>query len=119
MAAYADNCGSLTLLDCSDNSCGDDPSLQFPITCGATYVIRLGGNGDTAGSGTIFTSCLGDCSPPCPWDLDNNGTVDTVDFLQLLGAWGPNPGNPADINGDGTVDTVDFLDLLAHWGPCP
>jgi hypothetical protein len=56
---------------------------------------------------------------PCPWDLDGNGTVDTVDFLDLLGAWGPNPGNPADINGDGTVDTVDFLDLLAHWGACP
>jgi hypothetical protein len=56
---------------------------------------------------------------PCPWDTDGSGEVDTVDFLALLGAWGPNPGNPADINGDGTVDTVDFLDLLAHWGPCP
>ncbi len=119
MAAYVDNCGSLTLIDCSDNSCGDDPSLQFPISCGNTYVIRLGANGDTAGSGTIFTSCLGDCAPPCPWDLDGNGSVDTVDFLDLLGAWGPNPGHPADFNSDGVVDTVDFLELLANWGPCP
>jgi hypothetical protein len=118
-AAYTSTCGTLTLVACSDNSCGDDPSLQFPITCGETYVIRLGSNGDVSGSGTIFTSCIGDCSPPCPWDLDGNGTVDTVDFLDLLSSWGPNPGDPADFNGDGVVDTVDFLDLLSHWGPGP
>ena len=26
---------------------------------------------------------------PCPADIDNSGTVDVVDFLLLLGAWGP------------------------------
>jgi hypothetical protein len=26
---------------------------------------------------------------------------------------------PADINGDGTVDVLDLLDLLDAWGPCP
>ena len=30
---------------------------------------------------------------PCPADVDNSGAVDVVDFLQLLGSWGPCP-NP-------------------------
>ena len=41
-----------------------------------------------------------------------------IDFLALLGAWGPNPGHPADIDGNGTVGIEDFLALLACWGPC-
>ncbi len=54
----------------------------------------------------------------CP-DLYGDGTVGAVEFLALLGAWGPNPGHPADLNGDGDVDILDFLDLLGNWGPCP
>ncbi len=55
----------------------------------------------------------------CPWDLNGDGQVDTVDFLALLGAWGPNPGDPADFDCDNVVATTDFLALLEHWGPCP
>ncbi len=57
--------------------------------------------------------------PSCPGDVDGSGAVDTVDFLALLAAWGPNPGHPANLNGDDVVDTIDFLALLANWGPCP
>ncbi len=53
---------------------------------------------------------------PCPADLSGNGTVDTVDFLALLQAWG---GPGGDLNCDGTTNTVDFLALLQSWGPCP
>ena len=56
---------------------------------------------------------------PCPADIDGDSAVGINDFLELLAAWGPNPGHPADINGDGTVGINDFLDLLAAWGPCP
>jgi len=42
----------------------------------------------------------------CPWDLDRDGEVGIVDFLDLLGNWN----NPYGI--------VDFLDLLAAWGSC-
>jgi hypothetical protein len=28
-------------------------------------------------------------APECPADIDNSGQVDVVDFLLLLGAWGP------------------------------
>ena len=55
----------------------------------------------------------------CPVDIDGDGTVGINDFLNLLAAWGPNPGHPAGIDGDGTVGINDFLDLLAAWGPCP
>ncbi len=62
------------------------------------------------------------CPPPpapCPWDLDCDGIVGINDFLDLLAAWGPNPGHPADFDGDGIVGITDFLALLANWGPCP
>jgi hypothetical protein len=55
---------------------------------------------------------------PCAADLDGDGTVGITDFLDLLAAWGPNPGHPADFDGDGMVGINDFLELLANWGPC-
>ncbi|MHC4219429.1 MAG: FG-GAP repeat protein [Planctomycetota bacterium] len=55
----------------------------------------------------------------CPWDLDGSGDVGVTDFLQMLAAWGANPGHPADFDGSGEVAVNDFLTLLANWGPCP
>ena len=56
----------------------------------------------------------------CPWDITgNDGDVGIEDFLDLLAAWGPNPGHPADFDGDDFVGITDFLELLANWGPCP
>lgn len=54
--------------------------------------------------------------PPCPWDLDESGTVGTSDLLDLLAQWGTN--GSADFDGNGTVGTADLLALLANWGPC-
>jgi hypothetical protein len=60
------------------------------------------------------------CSASCTWDISgNDGEVGINDFLDLLAAWGPNPGHPADFDGDNTVGINDFLELLANWGPCP
>jgi hypothetical protein len=56
------------------------------------------------------------CTPPCPADLNGDGTVNVEDFLWLLGAWG---GPEGDVDGDGTTNVNDFLELLARWGPCP
>lgn len=50
-------------------------------------------------------------------DIDNNGTVNTLDFLLFLSAFGvPCTTCPADFNLDGSVNTVDFLSLLAVFG---
>jgi len=55
----------------------------------------------------------------CPGNLDGDDEVGINDFLDLLAAWGPNPGHPADLDGDDVVGINDFLMLLANWGPCP
>ncbi len=59
------------------------------------------------------------CSSTCPWDTTGDGEVGINDFLDLLGAWGPNPGHPSDFDDDGIVGITDFLELLGNWGPCP
>lgn len=51
-----------------------------------------------------------------PGDLDGNGTVDVLDMLALLGAWGACDGCPADLNDDGLVNVADLLILLGNWG---
>ncbi len=56
---------------------------------------------------------------PCPGDIDGDGSVGINDVLELLAAWGPNPGHPADLDGDGAVEFDDFVLLLEDWGPCP
>lgn len=52
-------------------------------------------------------------------DFDNNGTVDTLDFLAFLNAF--SAGDPiADANHDGTVNTLDFLFFLNAFNiGCP
>ena len=65
-------------------------------------------------------------TPPfAPADIDQNGTVDTIDLVIVLTSWGQCNGCPADINGDGAVNTLDLLAVILNWsvgsgGPdCP
>ncbi len=67
----------------------------------------------------VTTPVLGPAGPACPWDLDGDGQVGITDFLDLLKAWGSNPGGPPDFDANGTVDVQDFLELLQRWGECP
>jgi hypothetical protein len=55
---------------------------------------------------------------PSVGDLDGSGTIGILDFLMLLGFWGPCPDTccPADLDEDGTVGVTDFLIQLANWG---
>ncbi|MCH8822786.1 MAG: hypothetical protein IH984_04685 [Planctomycetes bacterium] len=55
--------------------------------------------------------------PPCPWDIDNSGSVGVGDLLMMFAQWGT--AGPADFNADGIVNTSDLLILLANWGACP
>ena len=78
---------------------------------GLEPILRLG---HPPGTWPPFISCdvfLG--------DLDADGIVGIVDFLDLLAQWGTDPGGPPDFDGDGDVGINDFLELLANWGPCP
>ena len=74
-------------------------------------------------NGAGYLTCYDDLSlmpagDPCPADVNGDGTVDVLDLLAVLAAWGA-PGGPEDINGDGVVDVQDLLQLLSAWGPCP
>ncbi|MCH8825085.1 MAG: hypothetical protein IH984_16445, partial [Planctomycetes bacterium] len=55
--------------------------------------------------------------PPCPWDMDNSGSVGVGDLLMMFAQWGS--AGSADFNADGIVNTSDLLILFANWGPCP
>ncbi len=60
-----------------------------------------------------------DPQPDCPAHLNGDGNVGITDLLELLAAWGTDPGGPPDFDGDGNVGITDLLELLANWGPCP
>lgn len=57
-------------------------------------------------------------------DINDDGSVDVLDLLELIAAWGncdmPPPGEGGDdcvpdLNGDGNVDIEDLLELIAQW----
>ncbi len=58
---------------------------------------------------------------PDPGDVDGDGNVGILDFLALLGSWGPcpppcPPSCPADFDDDCQVGITDLLILLGNWG---
>jgi predicted outer membrane repeat protein len=57
-------------------------------------------------------------SPPCPADVNGDGSVNVFDLLQLLSAWGDCPDCPEDLNDDDVVNVFDLLMLLGEWGDC-
>ncbi len=77
-------------------------------------------NDELLGGGAFASRYLAtvSCGSGCAEDLDGDGMVGIVDFLELLSLWGTDPGGPPDFDGDGDVGIVDFLTLLAAWGPC-
>ncbi|MCH8822721.1 MAG: hypothetical protein IH984_04355 [Planctomycetes bacterium] len=54
-----------------------------------------------------------------PADLNQDGSVSTIDLLILFSLWGPCPNEPedcpGDLDGDQTVGTSDLLILFAAW----
>lgn len=65
---------------------------------------------------TVYVDAFGTA---CNGDTNGDGSVDVVDILNLLAAWGNCNGDcPGDLNGDGLVDVIDLLAMLGEWGPC-
>jgi subtilisin family serine protease len=71
---------------------------------------------DELGAGRLDAAAAVALNPPAPiiGDLNNDGVVDVLDLLILLGEWGLTH-TSADLSGDGTVDVVDLLIILAAW----
>lgn len=54
--------------------------------------------------------------PSCAGDLDENGTVDVDDLLQVLAVF--DTSSQGDCDGDKDTDVDDLLLLISAWGPC-
>lgn len=69
------------------------------------------------GVGRLNTFAAVSMGPVAPslGDLNNDGVVNGLDLLILLGDWGKTH-TSADLNGDATVDGLDLLILLGNWG---
>jgi hypothetical protein len=52
-------------------------------------------------------------APPCPADLDGDGSIGGGDLAVLLAGWG---GSSPDLDGDGVVGGSDLAVLLSSWG---
>ena len=74
-------------------------------------VAALGGP-DAAG---IF---LGPETPPCPEDVNGDGTIGVDDILQIIAEWGDCPGCLGDVDGNDVVDVNDLLAVISAWGDC-
>ena len=59
-------------------------------------------------------------SDPIPGDINGDGTVGILDYLEMVDMWGPcplpcPPSCPADLNGDCLVNITDFIMLVDYW----
>ena len=106
---------STPLLACNDDSVGcaaGTSRVNFPVSAGATYWVRVGG-ATGGGSGSLFVTC----TQTCTGDFNGDNAVDGNDLGTLLAAWG-SAGGPTDLNSDGVTDGNDLGLLLANWGGC-
>jgi hypothetical protein len=92
------------------------------VPIGSASYVRITNPGDPETTPAVEIDAFSDVSPDGrPADIDNDGAVGVLDFLELLAGWGTCPVAPAccraDVNGDNQVSVADFLLLLGAWGP--
>ena len=80
-----------------------------------TNTIAFRSNTAVGSTQTVVNSYI---PPPCPGDLNDDGTINVADLLIIMESWGPGNGD-GDINGDGNVNVADLLILMSAWGVCP
>ena len=124
LAVYGANCptGSGEVIVCNNDFCGQQSEVTFAVTENTFYRIRSGGHFGAQGNGTMTITCTPDVLP-CPEDINEDGTVNVLDLIDLLLCFGQPaiPGCEAeDINEDGTVNVLDLIALLLAFGSaCP
>ena len=74
--------------------------------------LGLGSNNPTVTYSATVRATEPDTS--CLPDWDDNGTVNTIDFIAYLTDWAAND-PAADLHDDGTVNTLDFIVFLNAW----
>jgi hypothetical protein len=110
----------------SNNATGG-PGVSDTTFCG-NHIGQIKGGWINQGGNLISTFCL--ANPPitcdtgwpfqsqlCPGDVVASGTVDVLDLVALIVAWGTTD-LFADLNRNGTVDVGDLAILIVNWGEC-
>jgi len=113
-----DNSEIIELYDGSGGGAGVDLAT---VGVASICCVRITNPGDPARTTNIEIDAFSDVAPVfAAADLDMDGVVGIVDFLLLLGAWGPCPDPPAtcpaDLDVSGDVGITDMLTLLGAWG---
>jgi hypothetical protein len=91
-------------------------------TCGSAFHVEDGLSYGQIGAALVdvIAAQLAPYCPhcDCPGDMDCNGTVNVLDLVDLILAWGS--ADPfADIDRTQEVDVADLLLLIQAWGDCP
>ncbi|MDA1008771.1 MAG: dockerin type I domain-containing protein [Planctomycetota bacterium] len=120
LAVYPTTCptASTQSIACDDDTTGcsgGSTSVTWNVTVGTQYLVRLGGKTSMASGFATLTVTGVPAAPPCPEDLNGDGTVDGADLALMLNYWGSAAG---DVNGSGTTDGTDLGILLSGWGAC-
>jgi len=121
LAAYPSGAcpgGPDTAFACSDDSCGLQSNITFPVVTGGTYLIRVGGFLTSVGAGELTLSCVNDST--CAPDFNNDGTLNPDDLADYIGSYfSVPPGLGSDFNNDGTTDPDDLADYIgAYFAGC-
>lgn len=94
----------------SGGAAGDWFGWNVSLSQGTAAIAALRPNGDGPSSAYMFDLRCADCRI----DINNDGSVDTRDFLAFLNAW--SSGDPlADWNSDGVINSLDFIAYLNDW----
>lgn len=110
-------------LACDDSGVGD---VTFGVSAGQRYLVRVGGLGQAAGTGSLVLTCLGPSGLPCPWtgsgcfaDYDGNDTIDGDDIIAFILDLERGAGC-ADADGSGSADEQDLPVFFEAWdaGSC-
>ncbi len=86
------------------------PAASIPPSTGG------GGGGSSSSGGGGGGSAPANVIPVGKSDVNKDGRVDVLDFVNLMAHWGAiGSNNDSDFNNDGRVDILDFVILMANW----
>ncbi len=124
---------TVSVYDKNENLIGTAADISAPHNQGGTFLGILATGGNSIGRVNLYDTSIPPgrrvegvyelavyVSGPCPWDLNDDGSVGVPDLLILLGFWGPcQKVCFGDFDDSGDVGVKDLLFLLGNWGPCP
>ena len=94
MQVYDGTCGALTLIQCLDDSCAFQQTIQIAATAGTTYFIQIGGYNGASGLATLDVNLFVPpvaSGPNCAFttfDNNNGGALGGAVYFDMTAAGG-------------------------------